>query len=92
MKTCLFNACNTVCDWKRGGKPKRNETWWWNYEVNSTIKEKKQLWKEWQKGGDKERYLKGRQSPLKGKEHKKTNLVILKAMINVIKSLRKLVE
>ena len=28
MKTCLFNACNAVCDWKRGGKPKRNETWW----------------------------------------------------------------
>ena len=38
---------------------------------------------------------KGRQSQLytlQGKEHKKTNLVILKAMINVIKSLRKLVE
>ena len=38
---------------------------------------------------------KGRQSQLstlQGKEHKKTNLVILKAMINVIKSLKKLVE
>ena len=29
---------------------------------------------------------------LQGKEHKETNLVILKTMINVIKSLRKLVE
>ena len=38
---------------------------------------------------------KGRQRPLytlQGNEHKKTNLVILKAMINVIKSLRKHVE
>ena len=38
---------------------------------------------------------KGRQSQLytlQGKEHIKTNLVILKAMINVIKSPRKLVE
>ena len=38
---------------------------------------------------------KGRQSQLytlQEKEHKKTNLVILKAMINVIKSLRKLLE
>ena len=38
---------------------------------------------------------KGRQSQLytlQGKEHKKTNLVILKAIINGIKSLRKLVE
>ena len=38
---------------------------------------------------------KGRQSQLytlQGKEHKKTNLVILKVMINVIKSLRKLKE
>ena len=39
--------------------------------------------------------LKGRQSQLytlQGKEDKKTNLVILKAVINVIKSLRKFVE
>ena len=38
---------------------------------------------------------KGRQRPLytlQGNEPKKTNLVILKAMINVIKSLRKHVE
>ena len=38
---------------------------------------------------------KGRQSQLytlQGKEHKKTYLVMLKTMVNVIKSLRKLVE
>ena len=47
---------NTVWGWTRGGKPKRKETWW-NDEVDSTIKEKRRLWKEWQKGGDKEKYL-----------------------------------
>ena len=57
IKTCLPNACDTVCGWTRGGKPKRKETWWWNDEVDSTIKEKRRLWKEWQKGGDKEKYL-----------------------------------
>ena len=56
IKTCLLNACDTACDWTRGGKPKRKETWW-NDEVDSTIKEKIRLWKDWQKGGDKEKYL-----------------------------------
>ena len=45
---------------------------------------KKSIFK--QKGRQRELYM------LQGKEHKKTNLVILNAMINVIKSLRKLVE
>ena len=53
----MLNACNTVCGWAQGGKPKRKETWWWNDEVDSTIKEKRGLWKEWQKGRDKEKYL-----------------------------------
>ena len=40
IKTCLLNACDTVCGWTQGGKPKCKETWWWNDEVDSTIKEK----------------------------------------------------
>ena len=97
IKACLLNACYAVCGRTRSGKPKRKETWWWNDEVDSTIKEKRRLWKEWPKGGDKKSIFqqKGRQSPLytlQEKEHKKTNLVILKAIINVIKSLTKLVE
>ena len=48
------------------------------------VKKKKSIFK--QKGRQRQLY------GLQGKEHKKTNLVILKAMINVIKSLRKLVE
>ena len=46
IKNCLLNACNTVCGWTWGGKPKRKETWWWNDEVDSIIKEKRRLWKE----------------------------------------------
>ena len=45
IKTCLLNACDTVCGWTRGGKPKRKETWWWNDEVDSIIKEKRRLWR-----------------------------------------------
>ena len=25
IKTCLLNACNTLCGWTRGGKPKRKK-------------------------------------------------------------------
>ena len=34
IKTCLLNACDTVCGWTRGGKLKCKETWWWNDEVD----------------------------------------------------------
>ena len=40
----------------------------------------------------KQKERQNQQYTLQGKEHKKTNLGILKAMINVIKSLRTLVE
>ena len=46
IKTCLLNACDTVCGWTWGGKLKCKETWWWNDEVDSIIKEKRRLWKE----------------------------------------------
>ena len=97
IKTCLLNARDINCGWTQGGKPKRKETWWWNDEVDSTIKEKDYFGKSGRRVETKKSIFKqkGRQSQLytlQGKEHKKTNLVILKAMINVIKSLRKLVE
>ena len=56
IKRCLLNACDTVSGWTWGGKPIRKETWW-NDEVDSTMKEKRQFWKEWQKAADKEKYL-----------------------------------
>ena len=40
IKTCLLNACDTVCGWTQSGRPKCKETWWWNDEVDSTIKGK----------------------------------------------------
>ena len=57
IKACLFSACDKVCGWTRGGKQKQRETWWWDNSVNKIIKQKRKLWKEWQKGGDKEKYL-----------------------------------
>ena len=69
-------------------KPRRKETWWWNNVVDCAIKEKRRLWKEWQKGGDIEKYLQAKNKKKaksafyeKGKAHKKSDLVILKAMI-----------
>ena len=41
------------------------ETWWWNEEVDSKIKEKRRLWKEWKKGGSKETYLLAKRSARK---------------------------
>ena len=81
-----------------GAKPKRKETWWWNDEVDLTIKEKRRLWKEWQKGGDKEKYLQAKRKAKsavyvarkRAQEDKFGDLK--KTMINVIKSLRKLAE
>ena len=57
LKSCLTNACDTVCGWTKGGGSFRRETWWWNDEVEASIQEKRKLWKEWQKGGSKEPYL-----------------------------------
>ena len=57
IKKSLLNACDKVCGSTRGGIQIKRETWWWNDSVNEVIKEKRRLWKEWQNGGDKEKYL-----------------------------------
>ena len=41
IKTCLLNACDIIFGWTLGGKLKHKETWWWNDEVDSSIKEKR---------------------------------------------------
>ena len=94
IKTCLLDTSNTASGWECGGK--RKETWWWNDVVDYAIKDKRRLWKEWQKGEDKEKYLQAKRKAKKlsmqlGKMHKKPNL-ILKAMTNRIKLLKKLLE
>ena len=39
---CLMHVI--LCVVGHSGKPKRKETWWWNDEVDPTIKTKRQLW------------------------------------------------
>ena len=57
IKSCLINACDSVCGWKKGNCKQERETWWWNETVESLVKQKRKLWKVWQKGGSKEKYL-----------------------------------
>ena len=60
----MINACDSVCGWTKGNCKQERETWWWDETVESFVKLKKELWKEWQKGGSKEKYLeaKGKQN------------------------------
>ncbi len=58
IKQGLLNATDEVCGWTRGGSVRHEETWWWNETVDKIIKEKRKAWKDWQKGGSKEAYLK----------------------------------
>ena len=56
LKDNLLKATDRVCGWTRG-PPRHKVVWWWNAEVEFAIKEKRKLYKEWKKGGDKEVYL-----------------------------------
>ena len=56
IKSCLINACDSVSGWMKENS-KQRETWWWDETVESLVKQKIKLWKEWQKGGSKEKYL-----------------------------------
>ena len=57
IKTCMLKASDTACGWTQGGKPRWKEKLWWNDVVDCAIKEKRWLRKEWEKGGDKEKFL-----------------------------------
>ena len=56
IKSCLINVCGSVCGWTKGNCKRERETWW-DETVESLVKQKRKLWKEWQKGGSKEKYL-----------------------------------
>ena len=56
IKSCLLNSCDTACGWT-SGQSRHKETWWWNNVVDKAVKEKRRLWKAWQNGESKERYL-----------------------------------
>ena len=56
IKSCLINVCDSVCGWTKGNCKQERETWWWDETVESLVKQKRKLWKEWQKGDSKEKY------------------------------------
>ena len=49
MKTTVIAAAEKVCGRTKGGKPIEKETWWWEKDVQDSIKEKKNAFKSWQK-------------------------------------------
>ena len=56
----------TVCGWMKGNCKQDRETWWWDLTVESLVKQKRKLWKEWQKGGSKEKYLEAKRKAKSG--------------------------
>ena len=57
INSFLINACDSVCGWTKGNCKQERETWWWDETIESLVKQKRKLWKEWRKGGSKEKYL-----------------------------------
>ena len=66
IKSCLINACDFVCGWAKGNCKKERETWWWDETVESLVKQKRKLCKEWQKRGSKEKYLEAKRKAKSG--------------------------
>ena len=56
ITSCLINACDKICGWIKGGHV-QSESWWWDENVSSSIKNKRELRKKWQKSESKEMYL-----------------------------------
>ena len=55
LKQGLLDSADEICGWTKERKW-RKEGWWWNEEVDKAIKEKRQKYKEWKKGGSREEY------------------------------------
>ena len=62
IKYGLLEAADKICGWTRGGCPRHKETWWWNNDVDSAVKEKQMTWKRWKNRGSKEEYLKAKKA------------------------------
>ena len=39
IKSCLINACDSVCSWTKGNCKQERETWWWDETVESSAKQ-----------------------------------------------------
>ena len=62
LKESLLDAAERTCGWTKG--PSRHkETWWWSSDVDSAVKEKRKLWKDWKEGEiEKELYLEAKRN------------------------------
>ncbi|KAK3893379.1 hypothetical protein Pcinc_002812 [Petrolisthes cinctipes] len=57
LKDTLLTVTEQTCGWTKG-PPRHKVTWWWNEEVENSIKEKRKLWSDWKRGlVNKEMYL-----------------------------------
>ena len=57
LKDALLTVTDQTCGWTKG-PPRHRVTWWWNEEVENSIKEKRKLWSDWKRGlVNKEMYL-----------------------------------
>ena len=51
LKGVLISTAEDVCGTSKGGKKINKETWWWSEEVQTSIKKKKEAFKNWQREG-----------------------------------------
>ncbi|KAK3856635.1 hypothetical protein Pcinc_037055 [Petrolisthes cinctipes] len=49
LKDTLLTVTEQTCGWTKG-PPRHKVTWWWNEEVENSIKEKRKLWSDWKRG------------------------------------------
>ena len=54
-KSILKSSAESVCGMSKNHNW-RKETWWWNDEVDTTIKSKRKAWKAWKNGGSRDEY------------------------------------
>ena len=65
LKDTLLTVTDQTCGWTKG-PARHRETWWWNGEVEHSIKEKRELWSDWKKGlVNKELYLEAKKKSRK---------------------------
>ena len=49
LESIMIKASEKACGRTKGGRGRERESWWWNDEVESVVKEKKAAYKVWQK-------------------------------------------
>ena len=49
-----MRAAEEICGATKGGKHMERETWWWNEEVQESLRRKKDAFKKWQMQGGNE--------------------------------------